>query len=133
MKIVKADAKGRVTGLEATVPYWMEHMPNGRVELTPVRVDQERAPVVGVTNVYEWLGLLGLDANQVLAEDIQIGQLSARQMMEAKQLKDTGDSTGTGAFVKVWDLDEAGDPVRVKEGQEVEPRMVCIALDRTKP
>ena len=133
MKIVKADAKGRVTGMDAETTYRMEQTADGGVTLTPLREEQRRAPVVGVTNVYEWLGLLGLDANQVLAEDILIGQLSARQMEEAKQLRDTGDSGGTGAFVKVWDRDEKGEPVRIKDGQEIEPRMVCIALDRTKP
>lgn len=133
MKIVKADAKGRVTGLEAAVDYRMEHKVGGRVVLTPQRLDQQRAPVVGVTNVYEWLSVMGLDPNQVLADDIQIGQLSAEQMETAKQQKDTGDSSGTGAFVKVWDLDEEGNPIRVKAGLEVEPRLVCIALDRAKP
>lgn len=132
MKIVKADAKGRVTGLEAATQYRMEHLGDGSVVLTPRRHDMEKAPLVGVANVYEWLGVLGLDANQVLAEDIQIGQLTTGQIEDSVS-KGAKTLPGTGVFIRVWDLDEEGNPVMSKNGMELESRLVCIALDNTKP
>jgi len=70
MKIVKADSKGRVTGLNPGAQYSSEENPEtGQVILTEIDPYFENAEHVTDIKVSELFGLLDLDPMQFLADD----------------------------------------------------------------
>lgn len=77
MKIVKADAKGRITGLTASMSYTLDYDEiNGQVILRVLDPEFENAELVGDVKTLELFDLLNLDANEYISDDgMQIREL----------------------------------------------------------
>lgn len=132
MKIVKADAKGRVTGADADEKYKQEAFPDGTILLTPVKPYLEEAEYVGVVNAYELFGSMGVNAMTVLVEDITVAGLTSKQRLKAKPHLPKSDYPLNGLYFRVFELDDNGNPIKTGD-LDKDTRWVCIGLGTNVP
>lgn len=132
MKIVKADAKGRVTGADPNEKYKQEAFQDGTILLTPVKPYLEEAECIGVINAYELFGAMGVDAMSVLLGDITVAELTSEQRRKAKPHMPESDYPWNGLYFRVFELDDNGNPIKTGD-LDKDTRWVCIGLGTNAP
>lgn len=119
MKIVKADAKGRITGFKPGHEYDLREGAWGEMTASPHWEETEYAGDVSVT---EFFKLLGLDPTRVSAgHDIRVAELKG-DLADADHL--------FGLYVTEFKLDEEGKTIPDRDGgHQTKVKVVRLRFD----